>query len=180
MSPWQENAELRAQEFAAGRELQLIRRLGAGYDGVVFESDRATAVKSLRYSELFERERDVYLRLFERSVCEVCGCRIPRLVDSSDRLFVVEMEIVQPPYVLDFAGAYLDLRPDFPPDVYEEWQAEKAEQYGDDWPLVQSIMATLAGIGGVPGRCEAGKHHGALGSRRRFLRARLKATTHGG
>jgi hypothetical protein len=51
---------------------------------------------------------------------------------------MVEMEIVQPPFVLDFAGAYLDRRPDFPEDVYAEWQAEKAEQFGDDWPLVQS------------------------------------------
>jgi hypothetical protein len=57
------------------------------------------------------------------------------------------MEIVQPPFVLDFAGAYLDRRPEFPTDVYADWLAEKAEQFGDDWPLVQSIMATLAGIG---------------------------------
>jgi hypothetical protein len=147
MSPWQENAEQRALVFAVERERELKRRLGAGYDGVVFESDRLTAIKSLRYSELYQRERDIYLRLFDRGMSEACGCRIPRLVDYSDRLSVVEMEIVQPPFVLDFAGAYLDRRPDFPEDVYAEWQAEKAEQFGEDWPLVQSIMAVLAGIG---------------------------------
>lgn len=147
MSLWQENAELRAHEFAADREMSLIRRLGAGYDGVIFETDRRSAIKSLRYAELFERERDVYLRLFERAITEVCGCRVPRLMDYSDRLQVIEIGIVKPPFVLDFAGAYLDRRPDFPDDVYAEWQAEKAEQFGDDWPLVQTIMATLAGIG---------------------------------
>lgn len=147
MNPWQENADRRAREFADDREIDLIRSLGAGYDGVVYESSRLTAIKSLRYPELYERERDVYLRLSEQQVSEVCGCRIPRLTDYSDHLSVVEIEIVQPPYVLDFAGAYLDRRPDFPADVYADWHAEKAEQFGDDWPRVQSIMATLAGIG---------------------------------
>ena len=147
MSLWQENAESRAHEFATEREIGLVRQLGAGYDGVVFETDRRSAIKSLRYSELFERERDVYLRLFDRQVLEVCGCRVPRLLDYSDRLQVIEIGIVKPPFVLDFAGAYLDRRPDFPEDVYAEWQAEKAEQFGEDWPLVQSIMAVLAGIG---------------------------------
>lgn len=147
MSPWQENAERRARDYASDRERELVRRLGAGYDGVVFESNRLTAIKSLRYEELFRRERDVYLRLFDCGIREVCNCRVPQLVDYSDRLFVVEMEIVQPPFVLDFAGAYLDRRPDFPEDVYGEWQAEKAEQFGDDWPLVQSIMASMAGVG---------------------------------
>ena len=147
MSFWQENAERRAHEFATDRDWSLIRQLGAGYDGVVFEANHRSAVKSLRYQELYERERDVYLRLFDHQLTEVCGCRIPRLLDYSDRLFVVEIGIVQPPFVLDFAGAYLDRRPEFPNDVFADWQAEKAEQFGDDWPRVQSIMATLAGIG---------------------------------
>src|SRR5690606_32413612 len=112
MSLWQENADLRAQDYAAGRDTRPLRQLGAGYDGVVYESNRLTAMKALRYPELFHRERDVYLRLYDRGVDEVCGCRVPRLVDYSDRLSVVEMEIVQPPFVLDFAGAYLDRRPD--------------------------------------------------------------------
>lgn len=121
--------------------------LGRRIRGVVFETDRRSAIKSLRYVELFERERDVYLRLFERQITGVCGCRVPRLLDDSDRLQVIEIGIVQPQFVLDFAGADLDRRPDFPEDVYAEWQAEKVEQVGGDWPLVQTIMATLAGVG---------------------------------
>ena len=147
MSFWQENAESRAYEFADEKNRSLIRQLGAGYDGVVFETDDRSAIKSFRYKELYERERDVYFRLAEHGMTNVCGCRIPRLLDYHDQLFVVEIGIVQPPFVLDFAGAYLDQRPDFPADVYADWQAEKAEQFGDDWPRVQSIMATLAGIG---------------------------------
>lgn len=57
------------------------------------------------------------------------------------------MEIVAPPFVLDFAGAYLDDRPNFPADVMWDWRREKSAQFGDDWPRVQSIMAELAGHG---------------------------------
>jgi hypothetical protein len=57
------------------------------------------------------------------------------------------MEIVAPPFVLDFAGAYLDSPPDYPDGVMAAWTAEKQEQYGEDWPWVQEIMRELAGIG---------------------------------
>lgn len=85
-------------------------------------------MKCFRYQELFEKERDVYLRLFEHQLFEVCGCRIPRLLDYDEKLFVVEMGIVQPPFILDFAGAYLDVRPEYPEDVYEACVAEKIVQ----------------------------------------------------
>ncbi|MFO1095147.1 MAG: hypothetical protein U0992_17845 [Planctomycetaceae bacterium] len=62
--------------------------------------------------------------MFERDVSEVCGCGVPCLVDYGDRLFVIEIEIVQPPHLRHFAGAYLDRRPDLPPDIYEAWPAE--------------------------------------------------------
>jgi hypothetical protein len=142
-----ESTESRARHYAESRNLQLVRALGAGYGGTVFETDASTAVKTLQFPSLYQRERDVYLRLYERDCFEVCGCRIPQLVDFDDALWVVEMEIVQPPFVLDFAGAYLDHRPNFPPEVIEDWQAEKIEQFGPDWDRVRSIMAQLARIG---------------------------------
>jgi hypothetical protein len=147
MPPANAGSETRVRRYAQSRGVQLIRSLGAGYDGSVFETNNGTAVKLFQFAELYERERDVYLRLFEREMFEVCGCHIPRLVDYDNSLWVIEMEIVQPPFVLDFAGAYLDRRPVYPPDVLEEWEAEKIEQYGGDWPTVRLIMAKLAGIG---------------------------------
>ena len=70
---------------------------------------------------------------------EVAGFAVPQLSHHDDRLWVVEMGIVSPPFVLDFAGAYLDRRPDYPDDVMEEWQAEKLEQFGEErWQIVQS------------------------------------------
>ena len=65
-----------------------------------------------------------------------------------DALLCIEMEIVAPPFVLDFAGAYLDRRTDYPDDVMEEWQAEKLEQFGEErWKIVQNIMAHFARMG---------------------------------
>lgn len=141
------NIEERVRQFANRRSQNVLAPLGAGYDGTVFSTDANTAIKVFGYEKLYQRERDVYLRLKEYQLCEVCGCRIPRLVDFDDDLSIVEMAIVQPPFVLDFAGAYLDTPPAFPDDVMEAWYEEKAEQFEDDWPLIQSIMATLSGYG---------------------------------
>jgi len=117
-----------AKRYAAARDRQLVRELGAGYDGSVFATDRMTAIKSFEFTRLFERERDIYLRLFELRLTEVEDCTIPELIDYDDKLLIVEMQIVQPPFVLDFAGAYLDTPPDYPDDVYTEWLIEKEEQ----------------------------------------------------
>jgi hypothetical protein len=144
MLPWLEVVRERLSEYAGNRGRVIEEQLGYGYDGIVCSTDCQSAIKGLRYQELYERERDVYLRLYNRDVFEVSGCSIPRLMDYDDRLWVVEMEIVSPPFVLDFAGAYLDRKPDFPANVMRRWQREKLAQFGDDWPRVQSIMAELA------------------------------------
>lgn len=76
-----------------------------------------------------------------------CGCRIPYVFRTSDEFWCIEMEIVSPPFVLDFAGADLNIPPEYPDDVVAAWEVEKREQYEDDWPWVRQIMAELAGIG---------------------------------
>ena len=144
MLPWLDEVRQRLVEYAGSRERAIRKQLGYGYDGIVYSTDCLSAIKGLRYQELYERERDVYLRLYNHDVFEVCGCRIPRLIDYDDRLWVVEMETVSPPFVLDFAGAYLDRKPDFPPDVMRTWQREKRAQFRGDWPRMVSIMAELA------------------------------------
>ena len=56
---------------------------------------------------------------------------------------VIEMTIVTPPFLLDFAGAYLDWPPDFSPEVMDQWHHDKAEQFGKRWKEVQNILAML-------------------------------------
>jgi len=64
-----------------------------------------------------------------------------------DGLLVIEMTAVTAPYVLDFAGAYLDRAPDYPEGILAEWETEKQEQFADRWPEVQRILWTLEGFG---------------------------------
>ncbi len=57
------------------------------------------------------------------------------------------MTVVKPPFVLDFAGAYLDRAPDFSEEVLADWTAEKQEQFGARWPEVQAVLRELDGYG---------------------------------
>lgn len=102
----------------------------------------------MRFQPLYERERDVYIRLQSHSVVAIAGFSVPQLIQYDDSLWVVEMGIVSPPFVLDFAGAYLDQRPDYPADAMEEWMAEKREQFGEErWIVVRSVMTHFARMG---------------------------------
>jgi hypothetical protein len=70
-----------------------------------------------------------------------------KLLAHDDELWVLEMTIVKKPYVLDFAGAYLDHPPDYSIEVLNEWRVEKEEQFGDRWPEVKRILRTLENYG---------------------------------
>jgi hypothetical protein len=63
----------RTELFAAENGQTLIDQLGYGYVGNVFATDRQSAMKVLRFQRLYERERDVYLRLRSRSIVDVAG-----------------------------------------------------------------------------------------------------------
>lgn len=116
-------------------------------DGVVLDTDQSTAIKALKFQQLYVTERDVYLRLCEKQVQTVAGFDVPEMLGYDDDLWVIEMEIVSPPYVLDFAGAYLDRPPEFPEDVLAQWRAEKQEQFEDDWPTVQKVLREFRAMG---------------------------------
>lgn len=141
------DADRRAREYARRNSLLLCDQLGAGQDGIVFATDAGSAVKSLRYAELYVRERDVYIRLQQAGVDFGAGCNVPRLVKFDDSLHVVEMELVQPPFIVDFAGARLDEPPDYPEEILAEWEAAKREEFESKWPLVQVILSEFEKLG---------------------------------
>jgi hypothetical protein len=127
---------------------KLGQPLGFGVHGNVFTVEGQTdagpsAIKVHERERFYVRERDVYLRLAEEGVSSILNCRVPRMLRYDDGLWVIEMEIVTPPYLLDFAGAYLDEPPEFSDDVLAEWDAEKREQFGSQWPKVQAILRAL-------------------------------------
>jgi len=95
----------RLMEYIVKHNRVLIRGLGGGMEGVVFLTQLRTAIKAHRFRENYTRERDVYLRLFERQVYEVNGFQIPELGNFDDELMILEIAFVTPPFILDFAGA---------------------------------------------------------------------------
>ena len=105
------------------------------------------AIKAFEREEFYRRERDVYLRLRENQVCEILGCAVPQLVDFDDELWVVEMTFVSRPFVLDFAGAFLDWDPGFSEEQLAEWRAEKLEEFGTRLPTVEGILLKLRELG---------------------------------
>ncbi len=105
------------------------------------------ALKVLRWSEAYEREKQVYARLRQAGAGSVLGFNVPQLLASDDELRVLEMTIVRPPFILDFAGAYLDARPQFPEEVWRDWEAEKREQFEERWPTVQALLDAFEALG---------------------------------
>ena len=137
----------KADAYAEKHHIEIGKKLGFGWDGTVYSTSRQSAIKVFRHERLFQRERDVYQRLTERHVIRILGFDVPQLVGFDDEHWVVEMTIVSPPFVLDFAGAYLDQKPDYPPEVMADWMEEKAEQFGERWQKVQAIMWAFSKLG---------------------------------
>ncbi len=110
-------------------------------------------------AESFEKELAVYLRLQDQGVIDIQGFAVPRLVGFDSKLLVVEMSIVKPPFLLDFAQTTLDQPPDF--DMEEYWERVR-ERFEDRFQLVESVFWELVHKHGVyywdlkPGNIEFG------------------------
>lgn len=75
------------------------------------------------------------------------GFAVPRLQDWNHELWIVEVEIVSPPYAIDFASAYLDTPPDFPDEILEEKERELEEIFESDWPQVELLRSAFRRYG---------------------------------
>ena len=138
----------RLSAYAAQSGRILEKKLGWGWDGIVYSTTSKTALKAYGKRLLYETEKNVYLRLQHEGIVSVGGFAVPELMGFDDHLLVIEMTIVSPPYILDFAGAYLDRKPPFDEEQWAEWEAEKIEQFGEDrWDEVSSALSCLRGYG---------------------------------
>lgn len=136
--------DFRAQEYANRNGLVIVERLGFGVHGSVFSAESQSqggrvAIKVHERQPDYQRERDVYLRLKAYEITKIRGCTVPELLGCDDELYVIQMTVVTQPFVLDFAGAYLDQPPDFSEEVLADWRAEKQEQFGGRWPEVTAF-----------------------------------------
>ena len=138
-----------AERFADIRGTVIDRLLGSGIHGEVYSTLAATAIKVHYQFDSYRRECDCYRRLTEANVTEICGHHVPGFLACDDHLQAIEMTIVTPPFLLDFAGAYLDWPPEFPQDAIDEWESSKRDQFGETWPDVQRIRAAIEGQYGI-------------------------------
>lgn len=142
----------RAEACAEALSRCVIGRLGFGIHGIVFAlqgnpDPGITALKVCGARGPYRREREIYQRLKEEAVSEIRGFRVPQLLGFDDDRWALEMTVVKPPFVLDFAGAYLDFPPQFSDEVWAEWEAKNREQFGEDWTMAQIILADLEDLG---------------------------------
>ena len=132
------------KEYANQRGFELTRRLGSGQDGLVYATSNDSAIKLLFHEPRFVREYSVYLRLLENDISKVERFAVPRLVDADVCRRILEMQIVTPPFVVDFASASLDERPilfrEFDQAQLDEWESDRQELFGEDWEEVQVVM----------------------------------------
>jgi len=126
----------------------LVKSLGHGIDGNVWQTNRQSAVKSFAREETYRRERDCYRRLFENDVDILAGFDVPLLKDYSNALLVVEMSIVSPPCILDFGKAYVDSPPEYTVEALAEAEEAERELFSaDEWKQVRLVRAALKRYG---------------------------------
>ena len=104
------------------------------------------AIKVHRFPESYQREKQAYERPRDHAVRDVLGFNVPQFIGFNDDLRLIEMTIVARPFVLDFAAAYLDSRPDFSEEVWADWEKDKRDQFEERWPQVQAILAEFEQI----------------------------------
>jgi hypothetical protein len=130
--------------YAERNQLKIEDRLGFGIHGSVFQalskSGVDVAIKHHTDVDPFLRELDAFYRLDEYHINEVCGFAVPQLLNVDEELRILEMTIVTRPFILDFGGAYLDVKPAFTAEIWEEWEAKRREEYGERWPIVRRIL----------------------------------------
>ena len=139
-----------AEAYALLRGFQLTGQLGAGLNGRVWKvrgkGKRAWALK-IQDALGFRLERACYERLGEHGVTEVAGFNVPVLFHADEGWRAIEMSIVDRPFIVDFAQAYLDAPPEFPDEVWEERMETWRERYEEEWPAVQRALWDLEQLG---------------------------------
>jgi hypothetical protein len=123
--------------------------LGGGKDGSVWQSSRLTAVKVHERGEAYRAERNAYLRLQDLGIRDVAGFAVPRLRGQDDDLWVLEISIVFPPFVVDFASACLDRPPELIEDeghTLVDMIRERFDERADEVIAVYEELIESAGI----------------------------------
>ena len=141
----------RAWQYAHSKGISVREepRIGYGSDGSVWETSRYSAVKAVVKQKNYQDELECYKRLKNEGIYHLNGFDIPSLEGFDNELQVIEMTIVQPPYLLDFGKVSLDQPPSYWEDpqlranAYEEWR----ERFDSRWDDVAGVLSMLQKYG---------------------------------
>ncbi len=141
--------QFRAAEYARlkGIDIDFANPLGAGMDGAVWRTNRTTAVKVFERQANYELELQCYCRFHSAEIDSINGFAVPRLMGFNEELLVIEMGIVSPPFIIDFAKVRLDRPYDFCEEVIADWNESGRDLFEDRWPQVKSLLWALDRFG---------------------------------
>lgn len=133
-----------------GIDVYLNKPLGEGTDGNVWPTNRKSAVKALLLEKNYVQERNCYQRLEHHRIDQIDGLTIPKLIDFDDELLIVEMEVVKPPYLLDFGKSYLDQSSPFSQEELSSYHVSLSSYFPSaDIPRVKKICRILKTYYGI-------------------------------
>ncbi len=141
----QSSVKDRKAAYGKLRGLTIEKEFGGGYDGCVFQTSKMTAIKVFGYTELYERELEIYQYMNKWNIRQVDAFHIPRLIAFDKALAIIEMSVVTPPFIVDFASAAIER----PIERGDEWHAKMADDFEDDWPLVRHAIWRLEDEHGI-------------------------------
>ncbi|MBL9130257.1 MAG: hypothetical protein JNG86_03605 [Verrucomicrobiaceae bacterium] len=147
-----DSMEQKALAYAGTRGAMLGDNLGFGVDGSAWimhgkNRNHPWAVKLFRHEKPYRLEKACYLRLQESRIETIRRFAIPAYLSHDDSWLALEMTIVRPPFVLDFAGAALDEPFDFDADTWDLWEQDRMEKFEERWPEVKKVMRDLEWLG---------------------------------
>ena len=134
--------------YTSRHALEVRELLGSGIHGIVYVVESKTdpgrrALKLHRDSDAYLREKMVYERLSEKRIDSILGFQVPVPLRFDHESMGIEMTIVMPPFVLDFASASLDALIEFSEEIWADWETAKLEQFGSQWGTVKAILSEL-------------------------------------
>jgi len=140
------------ENYLTRNKLLIVGSLGHGKDGDVLKTDRKSAIKKLKTLELYRRELRAYKLLDELSIVELEGFALPRLLGYDENSLLIEMTIVTPPYLLDFASTHDEVELEhlgFTDEIWAEREQHWANIFGDQWPRVRTLRNTFLRLTGL-------------------------------
>lgn len=104
-------------------------------------------MKALHRERNYCIELECYQRFTDHGVTDIFGFAVPKLLGWNDELRVIEIGIVAPPFVLDFAKCWLDSPPEFSEQQWDDWHAQGQELFEDRWAAVLELLSALKQYG---------------------------------